>query len=790
MKATFRKSILFLLIAAMAFALTACGSGETAGTSTAAKSASSQKAAATPAPEFKYVSKFANVSDVPFDYVAGGFPTAEGVYVYGGDIDGKLPPQFRFCTYDGQVKEFPAFEGLDFTTDAEGKYNYSAIKSIRSVQPMSNGNLFLLGVLSESWSSTPVEDTDGLGIMNDKNAYSIVAQILDAEGKTLSSFPIEFDESNLFLQVTALVLKDDTILTAQEGKFTAYATDGSILWQAEVNGSVGYLTANADGKVYFTADGAEGNAIYPFDMETKKAGDAIVKLPWNANAINAGSGEYDLYYSTGEYFNGVRLASGETEKIFSWVDCDVATDMDNPVYVLEDGTVCSYYSNSLDALMGVKNLLLFRISKVAATSLQDKKTLTFATLGLEFDTKQQIIDFNRVNDEYHIEIKDYSQYGNGSDLSAGALKLQTEILSGNSPDIVDLSKISSDRLAAKNLLEDLYPYLDADAELKREDFLPNVLTAAECNGKLVSTISSFTVESLAGVSAIVGDKPGWTYNDLNMALAQMPDGCAVLGPEVSRRDILNTCLMLDLENYIDWTTGKCSFDRDEFIALLNFAKSFQAMNPDIDSNIFSRIAEGEQMLTKMSLSNFTASWVNCIYFGNYPYTYIGYPTYNGEPGNYIHLNSGYGMTSACKNKDGAWQFLRTFFTEAYQRKSLTGLPSNRAAYDYLLKDAMTMKYKQDADGRFLLDDNGEKIPQPLIDSEILGTHITYYALTSEMAANLTSLAEGTARILVNDVSILNIVDEQAEAFFQGQKSAEEVAKLIQSKVDIYVNEQR
>ena len=148
------------------------------------------------------------------------------------------------------------------------------------------------------------------------------------------------------------------------------------------------------------------------------------------------------------------------------------------------------------------------------------------------------------------------------------------------------------------------------------------------------------------------------------------------------------------------------------------------------------------------------------------------------------------MTSACKNKDGAWQFLRTFFTEAYQRKSLTGLPSNRAAYDYLLKDAMTMKYKQDADGQFLLDDNGEKIPQPLIDSEILGTHITYYALTPDMAASLTSLAEGTTRILVNDVSILNIVDEQAEAFFQGQKSAEEVAKLIQSKVDIYVNEQR
>ena len=32
--------------------------------------------------------------------------------------------------------------------------------------------------------------------------------------------------------------------------------------------------------------------------------------------------------------------------------------------------------------------------------------------------------------------------------------------------------------------------------------------------------------------------------------------------------------------------------------------------------------------------------------------------------------------------------------------------------------------------------------------------------------------------------------EQAEAFFQGQKTAEAVAKLTQSKANIYVNEQR
>ena len=39
-------------------------------------------------------------------------------------------------------------------------------------------------------------------------------------------------------------------------------------------------------------------------------------------------------------------------------------------------------------------------------------------------------------------------------------------------------------------------------------------------------------------------------------------------------------------------------------------------------------------------------------------------------------------------------------------------------------------------------------------------------------------------------SILEIVREQSEAFFAGQKSAAEVARLVQSKATIYVNEQR
>ena len=64
------------------------------------------------------------------------------------------------------------------------------------------------------------------------------------------------------------------------------------------------------------------------------------------------------------------------------------------------------------------------------------------------------------------------------------------------------------------------------------------------------------------------------------------------------------------------------------------------------------------------------------------------------------------------------------------------------------------------------------------------------AIREGTAVGLKAKALIDAGKLVDDETIMGIVSEQAQAFFNGQKSAEEVARLIQSKVNIYVNEQR
>ncbi|MBQ4652289.1 MAG: hypothetical protein IJB78_06195, partial [Oscillospiraceae bacterium] len=62
--------------------------------------------------------------------------------------------------------------------------------------------------------------------------------------------------------------------------------------------------------------------------------------------------------------------------------------------------------------------------------------------------------------------------------------------------------------------------------------------------------------------------------------------------------------------------------------------------------------------------------------------------------------------------------------------------------------------------------------------------------SAEEGEALRNLVSTTTKYANYNDSVYEIVLEQAEAYFAGQKSAEEVARLIQSKANIYVNEQR
>ena len=63
-------------------------------------------------------------------------------------------------------------------------------------------------------------------------------------------------------------------------------------------------------------------------------------------------------------------------------------------------------------------------------------------------------------------------------------------------------------------------------------------------------------------------------------------------------------------------------------------------------------------------------------------------------------------------------------------------------------------------------------------------------MTEEAVARVDAFLESLTQCYQYDSAMMNIILEEASAYFSGQKSAEEIANLIQSRVSIYVAESR
>lgn len=71
-----------------------------------------------------------------------------------------------------------------------------------------------------------------------------------------------------------------------------------------------------------------------------------------------------------------------------------------------------------------------------------------------------------------------------------------------------------------------------------------------------------------------------------------------------------------------------------------------------------------------------------------------------------------------------------------------------------------------------------------------GEEIILDPLSQEQIDEVVSFILSIDKCYYYNESIINIVNEEMDAYFTGQKSAQEVAKIIQNRAQIYVDENR
>ncbi len=706
---------------------------------------------------------------------------------------------FSVALDGSDFRELEGYKIENIVQDPDDPYSGYSYTNVNRLFADSQGNLWVLENVYTTTFNLPddfveSEASNAWEYAEQKDEYYLVK--LDENGTELSRTDLValVESTDEYFYVNNVAIDNDgNMYLAASGKIYVLDSEGQKLFNIELTDSwVDSVFTTADGRTLasFYDQSSEKQIFKTIDMSAKGFGQDSYPVPYGAYNFMPGNAEYDYYYDNGTSLFGGSLETGETEKIITWINCDVDGNNINSVIPMEDGRIIAM-STSYE--MEGDRVELVTMNLTPTSEVAQKEKIIYACMWLDYTLRSEIISFNRTNPKYRIEVQDYSEYNTQDNYSAGQTKLTTEILTGKVPDIFSTNGLPIAQYGAKGVLEDLWPFIESDTGLGgRDGVVQPVFDAISTDdGKLYQLVSSAAIFTVLGASSVVGDTPGWTVADAKAALATMPEGCEMFSIGTTQSDVMNQMCYMSLDGFVNWQTGKCSFDSDEFIQLLEFSKMFPESfdweayyegNDWMYEEEMSRIMQGRQMLNASNLYRVGRYLMYKKAFGG-DVTAIGFPG-SGTASAFV-IDGGLAMSASCKNKEGAWEFMRILLDEEYQSEyGYNGIPTSKKAFDAMFTGLMTPEYyvdyetgeqKEYAKESWWIDDDNT---------------IEIFAMTQEEKDEVMDLINNTTRIFTYDESLYEIIFDETAAFFAGQKTAEDTAKNVQSRVSLYVNEQR
>ena len=515
----------------------------------------------------------------------------------------------------------------------------------------------------------------------------------------------------------------------------------------------------ADGRLILDTNADGHYALTIFDQESRSFGSPI--LFDKGGSLLCGGERWDVYLTDGTSAYGYDLTSGALEKQFEWLSVGIV-----------GRALLEAPEGGFFAADGDNRLFRMRQVDVEVGESGEPETMTLVVLDRLFLSsylEDAILDWNRAHPECMIVVRDYftGQHSNDWQQQEQATEearkaMAMDIITGGThPDLFDLTSLNAASLAVGGKLENLYPWLDADPELSRENFYPNVLQVQEIRGGLYEVVTNYSLLTATGFSSEVGSARSW---DELLHLADSTDRCERLftAESWSRMGFLQLLTDASGRKLVDWDTGECHFDSPYFLSILEAVMQLpeQAVEPEDYYSEQHSHADGEGLLT---LSEYGDVWQGASagrQYGEGNYTIVGLPELGSVLKPYSTLGAAaLGMAADSAHKDECWAFLRTFY--------LNPRPYAFGGAQGSL-DASIQKELRQREQEGLMD----KWPNAEADMRAFADAFT-----------------GATVLYRHDDALWEIVQAEASRYFAGQLSAEDCAKAIQSRASIYIAEQ-
>ena len=281
---------------------------------------------------------------------------------------------------------------------------------------------------------------------------TVLRRQLDAAGNEITR--TELDASALNEKLEAEYTsgmnydREGNIYVTSEKKLFVLDKDQNLLFSLDGEQLYGELVLLGDGSMallhnyYDEEKETSRNIMKTIDLAGKAWGPEYV-MPSNAYSAFTGGGDYLFYYQNNDSIYGCKAGSQDGEKLFSWIDSDINRNDVSFFDFTPDGRVVVVTRSWVRQENGPGSLKieLAVMTPTDRASLPEKTTLTYATMYLGYDTRQLIIDFNKKSGTHRIAVRDYSEFNTEDDASAGLSKLNTEIVAGKAPDMLDTTSL-------------------------------------------------------------------------------------------------------------------------------------------------------------------------------------------------------------------------------------------------------------------------------------------------------------------------------------------------------------
>jgi hypothetical protein len=349
--------------------------------------------------------------------------------------------------------------------------------------------------------------------------------------------------------------------------------------------------------------------------------------------------------------------------------------------------------------------------------------------------------------------------------------LNTELLTGNSYDIILLDDLPVDSYIEKGVLADMSDILQP--MVNDGTLLKNIMDTYLEDGKCYRVPARFTVPLLFGSSP--DTKMLTTLKALSeYTQAQAHKDSPIFG-SVTVSDLVNTFTPYIINSVLDETN---KINRDNLIQALNTLKLLGDSCGIIDENNHSNNES-----TVIGLN-----WPENLIKGNYfcldnikgfitamlSFTFTSYVN-----GDYISFENSFnpycelGIISNGKQLELSKDFIRTILSEEVQKYDVfDGFPVNsKALLEISLQDRS--RYGQE---------------YRATDAEGNEVRIKMQSLDQQQVKELTDICSSVNNRIVKNEYISNIIEEKASDFFTGSLSASDAADAIIQELNIYLSE--